>query len=197
MNVWRRPPSRKTARWLAALMAAVAFAIAGGPTATASCAGGGPGSPSLGDRLAASQVVFAGTVMYTSDQDRVARVKVESIWRGPVLPAYVDLHGSPVSGPFTASSVDRHYQSGARYLFVPVNASPPFDDNSCSLTQLYTSDLNAYAPPDARAPSAATFSDQVQNFVGQNPWLIPALFVLLAAAALAAIIKFRKVNRRH
>jgi len=141
--------------------------------------------------------VFVGTVVYTSDQERVARVKVESIWRGPELPAYIDVHGSPVSGPFTASSVDRHYQSGTRYLFVPVNANPPFDDNSCSLTQPYTADLVAYAPSDARAAGPATFSDHIQNFLGQNAWVLPLLFVLIIAGALAALIRMRSRKRRQ
>jgi hypothetical protein len=181
---------------LAVLTVAGALALAGVQTADASCAGGGPGSPSLGDRIAAAQTVFVGTVVYTSDQDRVARVKVESVWRGPALPAYVDVHGSPVSGPFTVSSIDRHYQSGTRYLFVPANANPPFDDNSCSLTQPYTADLGAYAPSDARAPVPATFSDYIQNFVGQNAWVIPLLVVLLAAFALAAVIRMRRRRPR-
>src|SRR3984893_18975944 len=161
------------ARWMAAVIVCGLLVLAGGRPASASCAGGGPGSPSLGDQLAAAPVVFVGTVVYTSDQDRVARVKVESVWRGPTMPAYVDVHGSPVSGPFTASSIDRHYQSGTRYLFVPVNANPPFDDNSCSLTQPYTAGLGAYAPSDARAPVPATFSDYIQNVVRQNAWVIP------------------------
>ena len=181
----------------AAPAAVAALALTGAQTAEASCGGGGPGSPSLGDRIAAAPTVFVGTVVYTSDQDRVARVKVESIWRGPGLQAYIDVHGSPVSGPFTASSVDRHYQSGTRYLFVPVNALPPFDDNSCSLTQPFAADLSAYAPTDARAPGPATFSDHIQNFVGQNAWVLPVLFVLLVATALVALIRTRGRRRRH
>ncbi|OLC48909.1 MAG: hypothetical protein AUH82_01620 [Chloroflexi bacterium 13_1_40CM_4_65_13] len=182
---------------MAALTAVGALAFAGVQTAEASCGGGGPGGPSLGDRIAAAPTVFVGTVVYTSDQERVARVKVESIWRGPELPAYIDVHGSPVSGPFTASSVDRHYQSGTRYLFVPVNANPPFDDNSCSLTQPYTADLVAYAPSDARAAGPATFSDHIQNFLGQNAWVLPLLFVLIIAGALAALIRMRGRKRRQ
>jgi hypothetical protein len=184
-------------RWSAALIVVGALAFAGGQTAEASCAGGGPGSPSLGDRIAAAPTVFVGTVVYTSDQDRVARVKVESIWRGPQLPAYLDVHGSPVSGPFVASSVDRHYQSGRRYLFVPVNANPPFDDNSCSLTQPYTAELTAYAPGDARAPGPATLADTFQNFVGQNAWSVPLLVLVLAALALAALIRVRRRPRQR
>ena len=189
------------ARWMAAVIVCGLLVLAGGRPASASCAGGGPGSPSLGDQLAAAPVVFVGTVVYTSDQDRVARVKVESVWRGPTMPAYVDVHGSPVSGPFTASSVDRHYQSGGRYLFVPVSGSPPFDDNSCSLTQPYTDALGQYAPTDARSPGPSTPTDAVQNFFGQNPWLVPLLVVVLGASAVVAFVRLRRrsvanMNRR-
>jgi hypothetical protein len=177
-------------RLVAVTIALGAIAIGGAGPASASCAGGGPRS--IGDQLASSPVVFVGTVMYTSDQDRVARVKVEAIWRGPSLPAYVDLHGSPVSGPFTASSVDRHYQAGHRYLFVPVNDKMPFDDNSCSLTQPFTADLAALAPRDARSPAPASFNDYVQNFTGQNPWVAPLLVLVLAVAATVAIVRLRR-----
>ncbi|TMD01530.1 MAG: hypothetical protein E6J05_01565 [Chloroflexi bacterium] len=178
-------------RFVAGVIVLGAIAFAGVSSASASCAGGGPRS--IGDQLAISPVVFVGSVVYTSDQDRVARVKVESIWKGPSMAAYVDVHGSPVSGPFTASSVDRHYQAGHRYLFVPVNATMPFDDNSFSLTQPYTAELAAMAPKDARSPAPASFNDYVQNFAGQNPLVIPILLLVLAVAATIAIVRLRRV----
>ena len=181
-------------RLLASLIVAGAIAMAGAGATSASCAGGGPRS--IGDELAAQPVVFVGTVIYTSDQDRVARVSVEAIWRGPSMPAYVYVHGSPVSGPFTATSVDRHYQSGHRYLFVPLNDHMPFDDNSCSLTQPYTAELAALAPHDARSPEPASFNDYLQNFTGQNPWVVPFLVLLLAVAATIAIVRLRRGRRQ-
>lgn len=49
-------------------------------------------------------------------RNRTARVKLESIWKGPRLPAYVDVHGeAPGCGPNCGSSMDHSYTSGQRY----------------------------------------------------------------------------------
>jgi hypothetical protein len=53
-------------------------------------------------------------------------MNVVTVWRGAILPAQLTVHGSPASGTFVATSVDRHYRVGARYLVVPINAAPPF-----------------------------------------------------------------------
>jgi hypothetical protein len=162
---------------LATLLALGAFA-AGSAGAQASCAA----PPSLKDQIAAARLVFVGTVVSTSDNDRVARVRVESIWKGPDLPAFVDVHGSPVSGQNAGSSIDRHYRAGERDLFVLYSDSPPLQDNSCSATQPYTEQLAALAPADARVPAAATTSPENQNSVGQY-WLPIAIVALIVAAA--------------
>jgi hypothetical protein len=172
---------------LVTLLASGLFVIEGAG-AQASCAA----PPSLRDQVASAPVVFVGTVLFTSDNDRVARVKVESIWRGPEMPAYVDVHGSPVSGLSTASSVDRKYSAGTTYLFVLFSADRPLQDNSCSATQVYTSELAAFAPADARSPAPATALDPVQNAIGQY-WL-PALG-FLALVAVAVFIGLRRSGR--
>jgi hypothetical protein len=167
---------------LVMLLALGAFSV-GSANAQASCVA----PPSPGDRFGAAGLVFVGTVVYTSDNDRVARVKVESIWNGPELPAYVDVHGSPVSGPGAASSIDRHYRAGTRYLFVLFSADHPLQDNSCSATQIYTAEVAAFAPVAARSPAPATTVDQFQTAIGQY-WL-PALggLVILAAAVVIGL----------
>jgi len=78
----------------------------------ASCAG----PASLPDQIQAAALVFVGTVVYTSDDSRIAYVRVESIWKGPRLAQNVKVFGSPVAGANTATSVDRRYQAGTRYL---------------------------------------------------------------------------------
>jgi hypothetical protein len=161
---------------LVALLATGAF-VAGAAGAQASCAA----PPSVRDQAASSPLVFVGTVTFTSDNDRVARVKVESIWRGPELPAYVDVHGSPVSGLSAASSVDRKYSAGTRYLFVLFSANQPLQDNSCSATQVYTTEVAALAPADARSPAPGTAIEQLQNAISQY-WLAALGFLALAAA---------------
>jgi hypothetical protein len=163
----------------AVLLALAAFAVISTTRVQASCAG----PPSVRDQVASARLVFVGTVAFTSDRDRVARVKVESIWKGPTLPAFVDVHGSPVSGPFTASSADRTYRSGERDLFVLFSDRQPLQDNSCSATQPYTAELSALAPADARLPAPPTAGDEVANLVSQH-WLpiVVAILVIVVGA---------------
>lgn len=114
--------------WVAGLLALGAFGVIGTAGAQASCAQ----MPSLQEAVATAPLVFVGTVVSTSDGDRVARVSVESIWKGPDLPAYVDVHGSPSSGSGTATSVDRRFRAGERDLFVLFSDRPPYQDNSAA-----------------------------------------------------------------
>lgn len=177
-------------RLLAAVGLAMILMFGGLQPAAASCAV----PVSLSEQIRTSPLVFVGTVVYTSDGDRVAHVEVESIWKGPRLPAYVDVHGSPVSGPFTYSSVDRTYRQGSRYLFILYSTLSPLQDNDCSGTRLYTSDLAAYAPGGAQRPLAATFGDQAQNFVVAHVWLLGAA-IALVVATLAAVTWLRLRRR--
>src|ERR1700674_2352417 len=162
---------------LMTLLAVGAF-VANSAGVEASCAG----PPSLPAQFATAQLVFVGTVAFTSDNDRVARARVASVWTGPNLAAYVDVHGSPVSGPFSLSSVDRTYRAGERDLFVLFSDRSPFQDNNCSATQIYTTELARFAPVDARPPAPLTAGDQVQNWISQY-WLQIVSAVLLVTAA--------------
>lgn len=172
---------------MATLLALAAFGLIGTAGARASCAG----PPSVQEQIASARLVFVGTVAFTSDNDRVARVKVESIWKGPHLPAYVYVHGSSASGPFTATSVDRTYRPGERDLFVLFSDREPFQDNNCSATQPYTAELSSLAPADARPPAQPTASDQIANLVGQY-WLPLVVAVLVI---IGAFIGLRRVAR--
>lgn len=143
--------------------------------AAASCAvlpGQTPGS------FATAPVVFVGTVVSTANSGREATVKVESIWRGPDLLTYVRVIGTPEPAA-QATSVDRAYQAGQRYLFVPQNASSPFQDNNCSATQPYTSALASQAPADARAPQPGGDPGQFSG-LSLLPWIGAGLILLLA-----------------
>jgi hypothetical protein len=175
------------ARALIVTVLALGALVVGSAGAQASCV-----APlSIRDQVASAGSVFIGTVIFTSDNDRVARVRVESIWRGPELPAYVEVHGSPVTGP-GASSIDRKYIAGLRYLFVLYSANQPLQDNSCSGTQVFTTELAALAPAGARSPAPSTAGDEIQNALGQY-WL-PALG-LLALVAGAVFIGLRRVGK--
>jgi hypothetical protein len=166
---------------MAILIALAACGVIGTVGVQASCAG----PPSVQEQVTVARLVFVGTVVFTSDNDREARVRVESIWKGPNLRAYVDVHGSPVSGSFSASSVDRTYRAGERDLFVLFSDREPFQDNSCSATQPYTAELSTLAPADARPPAPATPGDQIANLLGQYwlPIVIAILVVLVGAFA--------------
>jgi hypothetical protein len=176
--------------WVVTLLAFGAFGVFGTSGAQASCAQ----MPSLQEAVTTAPLVFVGTVVSTSDGDRVARVSVESIWKGPDLPAYVDVHGSPASGGAGATSVDRKFRVGERDLFVLFSDRPPYQDNSCSATQPYTAGLGALAPDDARPAAPPTAGEELQYLVSLF-WL-PVLIALLVAAVAAFIIRRRSRSTR-
>lgn len=177
-----------SARWLAPLLVFAAFSLGGATIAQASCIA----PPPLKDVLSAAPVVFVGMVVSTADGGRRARVRVESIWKGGSLPAYVDISGSLASGPTTATSIDRTFESGRRYLFVPFDDRPPFQDNKCSATQPYTVGVAAYAPSDARAPNPLTLADWAQNLFGKA-WQELAIMgiIVIVIGAVAAVWRRR------
>jgi hypothetical protein len=174
-----------TKAWVAALLALGAIGLIGTAGAQASCAQ----MPSLQVAVASAPLVFVGTVVSTSDGDRVARVSVESIWKGPDLPAYVDVHGSPSSGSGAATSVDRRFRTGERELFVLFSDRAPYQDNSCSATQPYTEALSALAPDDARPAAPPTAGEELQYLV--SLFWPPVLIALLVVAVAAFIMRRR------
>ena len=162
--------------------------LAGAGGAAASCVEPRP-LPAVLDE---AQSVFVGTVVFTWDGDRRARVHVESIWRGPVLPAYVEVHGSPAEGGSMATSVDRTYKAGGRYLFALLGTTQPFSDNVCTATQPYTPALDAYAPANPQQPMSPTAIDPVANVAGPCwPAGLVVLFLLACAAAVLVIVRRR------
>jgi len=173
---------------VAVAIALAALMLAGGANAAASCVQPRP----LPEVLDESQTVFVGTVVYTWDGDRRARVHVESIWRGAQLPAYVEVHGSPADGAFTATSVDRTYKAGQRYLFALLGTSQPFADNVCTATQPYTPALDAFAPAHPQPPMSPTALDPVANVAGPYwPAGLVALVLLAGAASVFVIVRRR------
>jgi len=139
--------------------------------------------------FAMAPVVFVGTVVSTANNGREATVKIESIWRGPDLLTYVRVIGTPEPAA-QATSVDRTYQAGQRYLFVPQNSKAPFQDNNCSATQVYTSALASQAPADARAPQPGGDPGQLSG-LSLVPWVGAGLILLLAAAGMVWLWRLR------
>jgi hypothetical protein len=180
-----------TRAFVAALLALGAFGLIGCAGVQASCAQ----APALQEQIAASPLVFVGAVAFTSDNDRVARVRVESIWKGPDLNAYVDVHGSPVSGWFTFSSVDRTFRTGERDIFVLFSDRQPLQDNSCSATQPYTSEVAAFVPTNARPPAPVTAIDQIQNLVSEHGLPIGIALIVIAASDFILLRRLRSLRR--
>jgi hypothetical protein len=114
------------------------------PRAGASCAV----QPSLQQSIEHAPVVFVGTVVATSNGGRTAQVRVGSVWAGPKLPKQVEVQGSPAADTGTATSVDRRFSKGTKYLFVPIGNRPraPFSDNACSATTAFTREIARLAP---------------------------------------------------
>lgn len=178
------------------IVAVLAFAasVGTGSSAQASCAvAPGSGVTTLASQIDAAPIAFVGTVIGTSSSDRVARVKVESIWNGPVIRTFVTVSGTP-DQTSAATSVDRTFKVGQRYLFVPFTASSPFQDNACSPTQAYSSELDPLRPATAQAPGPGSAgldpTDSPLSF-----WTIPSLAVLAVLLAIVAI--FAGVVRRR
>lgn len=176
------------------MLAAAAAAFLGSSGAHASCGVSGP-PPSVADQIRTARVAFVGNVIYTTDNGRTARVRVESIWKGPRLPAFVDVHGeAPGSGMFSASEADHRYQTGQRYLFLPLNTQPPFQDyGECSFsTQPYTVALASYAPAGATTPEPPNIADVVGNFTGQYSRPLLIVVVLVLGAVMVAFLRRRR-----
>ena len=155
-------------------------------SASASCAT----TPSVEQALKDADLVFVGMVTSTRSQGRVAFVRVEDRWKGTGEPR-VDVYGGPAADN-AATSVDRRYQSGQRYLFFVQEPARHgrhgafagrYQDNGCSATRPYTVDLAAFRPstavviasPEVTQPQSSTAS-----------WRWPAAIGATAIVALAA-----------
>jgi hypothetical protein len=110
--------------------------------------------PQLATAISDAPAVFAGTVTSVDHGGRVATVHVQDVWKGRVA-ADVQVVGTPDLGA-AATSVDRIYTAGQKYLFIPFAGSgDSFQDNNCSLTQPYAAGVAAYRPSYATAPPPA------------------------------------------
>ncbi len=146
------------------VLAAAVVTLVGRP-ALASCAD----PPDLETAFADAEVVFIGVVVEVSNHDRTAVMEVEQVWKGPQLPDFVTVHGGP-DDPDLFTSVDRTFERET-YVVFPVNSSPPFEDNACTLTQRTTTALDvinpliAEPPEDPNTPAPVTTT----NAVGASP----------------------------
>ena len=151
--------------------------------AAASCAMPIPIEQAIRD----SPVVITGTVTSTENDGRWATVQVHEIWKGPDLPATVVILGGPEPGG--ASSIDRSFTAGARYLFVvTIDERGQLHDNACSATTEMAAGENKLRPAEFRTPAPAEATDagaDLTGVVGAGAVALVVAAVLLVAGLLA------------
>ncbi len=182
-------------RLLASIATVFAATLVGAPAVHASC--GVPvrpgGQQTIQGWLDTAPLVFVGTVVGTTNNNRVARVQVESVWKGEV-PSTVTVAGTPELGS-AATSVDRTFNVGQRYLFVPSSGSSPFQDNSCSATQPYSSQLDGFKPATAHPPTAGSDGLDPTGLAFAPGWVWPAIPLLAIVGGVAAWLLIRRARR--
>lgn len=167
----------------AAALAAIALASTPGPVA-ARCVEPVPIEQAIGT----FDVVIVGTVTAVAEEGTRASVRVEEIWRGPVLGAEVVVWGGPGGGP---TSVDRTFEAGTRYLFtITVTPEGRLTDSQCSSTTEWDPKLEALRPAGVPAPGAAGdqgATAEPEPAFDPGSLVVPAAVALLVAAVLLAI----------
>ncbi|MEY2451935.1 MAG: hypothetical protein QOD92_1509 [Acidimicrobiaceae bacterium] len=175
--------------------------------AAASCAG----SPTVESDLERTDLVFVGTVTHLTNGNRWATFTVEDLWKGELASAQVDVHAGPVDpgGSFSAiSSVDRHYDAGARYLVFAYDPTSHgyqptwgtqsrFEDNICSATQHFTPELDRFRPASARrvevpSSSSVTLTVPTPSTGSTSSWMLRVCgLAVVTAAGVGLVLRFR------
>lgn len=137
---------------LVALTSVVSLVVSWAGPAKASCAE----MPPLPRAVAEAEILFVGTVTETTNRARWAVVSVEEVWKGENIPDVVQIRAGPAdpAGPMmSASSVDRSFKDGRRYLFFPYGRKDAvLQDNICTSTRVFTERLTRFRPEAAAAP---------------------------------------------
>ncbi len=150
----------------AGLILAATLVLGTAGTAAASCLSFQDPEAELKKAVATAPVVFVGTVALTQHQGRSALVNVAEVWRGPVLPAQVVVNGSPAREPNAATSIDRNFTSGTKYIFLPQGNRSPFSDNACSHTQEFSAEIARLRPAGLVGPAGSPDGDASSFPVG-------------------------------
>lgn len=106
--------------------------------------------PPIEQAVQKAEIAFVGTVLKVANSGRWATVAVEEVWVGPDLPPVISVRGGPEGN--SATSVDRSFTAGTRYLFIPFIAEGELQDNSCSSTTEFVPDHARLRPATARQP---------------------------------------------
>jgi len=199
-----RPAAR---RGLAFLLPFVAFGVLPtviGIEAQASCVP----SPGVSAAIDVTDLVFVGTAVSTTNRGRWATFAVEDIWRGAPGEGPLMVRGGPADaggGVSSATSVDRNYTRGVRYLVFasdPAAAGAPpqwggrWEDNACSETQPYRDELGRFRPATAhRVDQPASPDDKLRERApGGYEWISAAAALVVATFGAAAWLRRRRTS---
>lgn len=179
--------ARRTATLLILLAAALAVLATTPRPALASCIS----PPPLDEAIAQAPMVFVGTVEAVEHGGGVATFAVEEVWVGDDL-TRVTVHGAQEPGAVT--SIDRTFMAGERYLVFPMPEGSVLKDNSCTSTQVWSEELAAFRPADARTVDAgAAPGDAEESSTGGAPWaLVGALAALVVVGGATGIVLRRR-----
>jgi hypothetical protein len=140
----------------------------------------------LAERLREASVVFVGRVATTNNEGRTAVVRVEQVWKGAPVSDRVTVNGGPEGKLRT--SVDRTFERGARYLFVPERDGGHLRDSSCSATVEYSADVAQLAPDTVTLPRRSS--------TGSSGLAIQAA-IALAIVVTGVIVRVVVLRRRR
>lgn len=150
--------------------------------------------PPFDEALLFGEVVFVGTVTGVENEDRWATVAVEERWKGADdVPETVQVRGGPEPG--VATSVDRTFIDGTRYLFFTTRGTGYLSDNACSSTQRWTDELARYRPPGA-SPAAAVEAGEPVGGLDTVDVAVVAGLVLALMVAIVAYLLILRARRR-
>lgn len=144
----------------------------------------------LAAQVADADVAFVGTVVALSHDGRTARLRAEEIWKGPRLQTPV-VHGGAGGLTAGATSVDRTWQAGERYLVFPLVDGQRLTDNACTPTRPWSEELAAARPADARLVQVTT--DEGGAVAVRRPWVLLGATV---AALIGGAVWFAKRRLR-
>jgi hypothetical protein len=180
-------------RVAAVVALAVAALLVPGPVASpvaAVCAGVQAIDDAL---LSGTTTVFVGTVVNTENDNRWVTVLVDERWHNADgIPDTVFVHGGPDQGE---SMSDQRIYTKGRYVFAVTNAGPYYEDNACTATTPWSSDLARYRPGNvAEAPGSGSGSP-LDFLESGNAALAAGLALALLIAVVAYILILRRRKR--
>jgi len=180
----RKRPAWHMRRLRNAFLAVAATLVAGSMPAAASCAPPIPIAQALRD----SGSIFIGTVVRLANANRTATFEVDEVWVGPDLPAQTVVHGGAETDMFT--SVDRTWEANRRYLVFASPVDGQLTDNACSNSQIWSDDLEALRPTDARPPA----DPNDNGTAGALPLPVLVVIGVLGAIGLVSFLAFRRAH---